>query len=550
MSPNPNVRNKKVKFSVSYGRISTLGQNQDDEGNRRDDGSPEVQEKRCLDYVQHLGKKYQVQYSHLEHISDEGFSGKNTNRPGYQRLWDLISARKIDLIVATELSRLSRSVSDFLDLVAHCEKHDVAIAILGMDFETSSPFGRMMVVILVALAQFERETTGQRVKENARMRLLKDGKINGAGEILGLERDPSRKGHFVKNEDELRQVEEILKLYLQLPSKRILLRTLRERGILGKNGKEISHHMLDIILKNVSWRYRGFWPVNKENEDNDSDHLPESKRYQMAKLPHGSLIDDSLLNKVREKVADTFQKRKKVGKDEYTYLLTNVLQFEDDTRFTGEIGRGNGGEYRYYRNSSNDIRIRSDEIDPIICTRIKTYIQNHVEFEKLLETAIRQRQMELPKLDTQMNQISKELEKIEQAETDLRDKLLDSSQRSEPNFMKWLEGQVNQLEGQKKQKAKELEMLERVKADILRKAGLVDLKVTIQEFIDDYDKLTGTEKRNLLEKIVRRVIIKRDNELVIELFGEPPMTNGGGKKSVNGRNTGSDFDRNGSQGGI
>ncbi len=550
MSSNPTLKNKKVKFCVSYGRISTLDQGNDDDGNRRDDGSPEAQKKRCLDYIQHLERKDNVQYHHLEHISDEGFSGKNTNRPGYQHLWDLISARKIDLIVATELSRLSRSVADFLDLVAHCEKHDVAIAILGMDFETSSPFGRMMVVILVALAQFERETTGLRVKENGRIRLLKDGKINGAGEILGLDRDPSRKGHFVKNEEELARVEEILKLYLQLPSKRLLLAALREKGVKGKHGKEISHHMLDIILKNVSWRYRGYWPANKENKDNDSEHLPESKRYQLAKLPHGPLIDENLLNKVREKIEDTFVKRKKVGKDEYVYFLTNVLKFEDETGFTGEVGRGNGGEYRYYRNSVNDTRIRCDEIDPIICTRIKTYIQNHAEFEKLLESAIKQRQMELPKLEVQVNQISKELEKIERAEADLRDKLLDSSQRSEPNFMRWLEDQVSHLEGKKRQKTKELEMLERVKADVLRKAGLADLKATIQEFVNDYDRLTGTEKRNLLEKIVRRVIIKRDNELVIELFGEPPISNGGGKKFVNERNTGSNFEMNGSQGGI
>ncbi len=87
---------------------------------------------------------------------------------------------------STELSRLSRNVGDFLDLVSHCEKNKVDIIVIGLQLDTSTPIGRVLVIILVALAQFEREMTSMRVKENALSRLLKDGKINGSAEILGL----------------------------------------------------------------------------------------------------------------------------------------------------------------------------------------------------------------------------------------------------------------------------------------------------------------------------------------------------------------------------
>lgn len=195
--------NPKFKRGLSYGRVSTLEQMLDKNGRRREDASLDAQKSRCFDHVRFLNSKNHATYQILEHISDEGFSGKNTNRPGYQHMWDLIAQNSVDFIVSTELSRMSRSVIDFLDLVAHCEAHHVDLFIIGLDLDTSSPIGRVMVIILVALAQFEREMTSQRVKENALNRLLKDGKINGAAEILGLDRDPKKAGHFLINFDEL-----------------------------------------------------------------------------------------------------------------------------------------------------------------------------------------------------------------------------------------------------------------------------------------------------------------------------------------------------------
>ncbi len=201
--------NKKTKRGISYGRVSTFDQAFNKDGNRREDASPEAQRSRCSDHVRFLSSKNKGDYQILEHISDEGFSGKNTKRPGYQKMWDLVSSNIIDFIVASELSRISRSVIDFLELVAHCEANQVDLVIIGLDLDTSSPIGRVMVIILVALAQFEREMTSQRVKENGLNRLLKDGKINGAAEILGLSRDPERAGHFLVNEEELLKVEQI-----------------------------------------------------------------------------------------------------------------------------------------------------------------------------------------------------------------------------------------------------------------------------------------------------------------------------------------------------
>lgn len=183
---------------VLYTRVSTQGQHLDENGNEREDASPEIQKRRCMDYIKvlnnnrkHQGLKGEYRVVHI--LEDLGMSGKNINRPGYKKLVELIEAREIGGVIATELSRLSRSVLDFLELVKLCEDNNVKIHILGLNLDTSTPFGRVIVIILVALAQFEREMTSLRTKENAIKRLLDDGKINGAGEILGLDSDPKKK---------------------------------------------------------------------------------------------------------------------------------------------------------------------------------------------------------------------------------------------------------------------------------------------------------------------------------------------------------------------
>ena len=240
-----------IRIGVAYARVSTEGQLKNDDGKRRDDGSPEAQRERCEKHIAYLASQTGTPHRIKEFLNDEGYSGKNTDRPHFQRMWDLISSRQIDFIVAAELSRLSRSVIDFLELIAHCEKNKVDVIIIGLKLDTADAFGRMLIVILIALAQFEREMTSHRVKENAIARLLKDGKINGAAEILGLDRDPERKGHFLVNQDELVKVEKLLKMFTQFSSKKKLLQAARKMGITGKKGRELTRQTIDRVIENA-----------------------------------------------------------------------------------------------------------------------------------------------------------------------------------------------------------------------------------------------------------------------------------------------------------
>lgn len=513
----------KTKRVISYGRVSTLDQAYNKDGNRREDASPEAQRSRCADHVRFLNSKHGAEYQILDHISDEGFSGKNTNRPGYQRMWDLITSKSIDFIVCSELSRVSRSVVDFLELVSHCEAHEVDLVIIGLDLDTSSPIGRVMVIILMALAQFEREMTSQRVKENALNRLLKDGKINGAAEILGLDRDPNRAGHFLVNEEELLKIEKILKLFLMFSSKQKVLIEARKMGLTGKKGRELTSRVVDTVIENVRLRYRGIWHANKENEHRDPGELPETKRFQIVKLPHGPLIEEKLLDKVEQKLTDTYVNRKRSGKEGRIYLLSHVLFFEDGSSYYG--GPGKGREYFYYYCKGDGPNIRCDEIEKLVIDRIKAYFKGNEIFARLVENAIKKRIEELPKLDHEISRVQNALQSLEDENNSLRAELQERPKRERPGFMDWLEKEVLKINDQKIKREQELNILFNARADLMKKSGLENLEKTALEFIERFEQLTGVQQRDFIERMIAKIVIKKDNALELHVLWDP-------KKSV------------------
>lgn len=98
--------------------------------------------------------------------SDKGFSGKNTNRPGFQAMMADVSRGKIKKIVVYRLDRFSRSIADFGRLWETLRRHGVEFVSVNETFDTSTPMGRAMLNIIMVFAQLERETTAERVRDN------------------------------------------------------------------------------------------------------------------------------------------------------------------------------------------------------------------------------------------------------------------------------------------------------------------------------------------------------------------------------------------------
>lgn len=103
---------------------------------------------------------------HLREYKDRGYSGKNTERPNFQRLMKDIKADRIGTLYVYRLDRFSRSVADFGQLWEILQEHHVEFVSVSENFDTKTPMGRAMLHIIMVFAQLERETIAERVKDN------------------------------------------------------------------------------------------------------------------------------------------------------------------------------------------------------------------------------------------------------------------------------------------------------------------------------------------------------------------------------------------------
>lgn len=116
---------------------------------------------------------------------DEGFSGKNLDRPQFQRMLADSNKQKPDYIVCYRLDRISRSVGDFAPLVENLITRDIGFICIKEQFDTSTPMGKAMMYIASVFAQLERETIAERVRDNMLM-LARTGRWLGGPPPTGF----------------------------------------------------------------------------------------------------------------------------------------------------------------------------------------------------------------------------------------------------------------------------------------------------------------------------------------------------------------------------
>jgi site-specific DNA recombinase len=100
-----------------------------------------------------------------DQYDDGGFSGGSLERPALQRLIEDVRQKKLDVIVVYKEDRLTRSLADFAKLVELFDANDVSFVSVTQSFNTTSSMGRLTLNVLLSFAQFEREVTGERIRD-------------------------------------------------------------------------------------------------------------------------------------------------------------------------------------------------------------------------------------------------------------------------------------------------------------------------------------------------------------------------------------------------
>ena len=283
-SPHP------VRCAI-YTRVST------DQGLEKDFNSLDAQREACTAYIKSQAQEGWKLISRA--YDDGGYSGGSLERPALQALLDNIRTRKVDTVVVYKVDRLTRSLGDFAKLVELFDQHGVSFVSVTQSFNTTTSMGRLTLNVLLSFAQFEREVTGERIRDKIAAS-KKKGLWVGGVVPLGY-RVENRK--LVIQEQEAETVRLIFASYLKLGSLPALQSDLRERGVRTRprvlsSGRQIGGISLTIGPLNHILRNRVYL-----GEINHQKHSYKGE--------HQAVIDPPLFDEVQTKLSQNLVQRRK-----------------------------------------------------------------------------------------------------------------------------------------------------------------------------------------------------------------------------------------------
>ncbi len=172
---------------------------------------------------EHLGWK-----ALKEHFDDNNVSGATLERPALERLRQKVIAGEVKVIAINRLDRISRSLSQFIELSEFLQSHGVSIVSVTQNFNTGDSMGKLMLHILMSFSEFERSLIRDRVTERMHA-ARKKGRFIGGRPVLGYNIAPQGRELEVDEIEALR-VKEIFELYLEIGSVKATVLELNERG--------------------------------------------------------------------------------------------------------------------------------------------------------------------------------------------------------------------------------------------------------------------------------------------------------------------------------
>ena len=295
-------------------------------------------------------------------------------RPALKRLLEDIAARRINTVVVYKVDRLTRSLADFAKIVETFDKQGISFVSVTQQFNTTTSMGRLTLNVLLSFAQFEREVTGERIRDKIAASKRK-GMWMGGVVPLGYELHDR---NLVVHPPDADAVKQIFELYLKLGCVSRLKAHLEQLGMHSKKrisgtgrasgGAVYSRGALYGMLQNRL--YLG-----------EITHKGASYPGQ-----HEAIVDRTLWNQVQAQFKANLQAERKRPRTTGQSILTGLLYDSDGNRFTPSHANKKGRRYRYYvsqavihgrgNGSRGPVRLPAEEIEALVQSQLKELLES------------------------------------------------------------------------------------------------------------------------------------------------------------------------------
>jgi site-specific DNA recombinase len=341
------VQKGKLRMSKSH-RIALYIRVSTEEQAANPEGSIKNQEERLRAVVKL--KNMEKAFGEIKAVYVEAKSGKDTNRAELQKLLAAIRRREINLVMVTELSRISRSVKDFSEIWSLMQENGCGFLSLRENFDTTNAAGEMVLLIMATLAQFERRQISERVSANFTAR-SKRGLHNGGCIAFGYKRNPERPGYLDIDPEPAEVVRKAFAAFIREGALMPAARWLNEQGIrlqrdTMRDGKRrrSGYFTIDILqgmIRNKTYAGIKVYTQNDETREVEAVWPPIVDR-ETFDLANGILSKNKKLSRLNEE-----------GKNSrYPYILSSLVSCKAcGDRLPGKSAHGKYEKIGYYEHA-------------------------------------------------------------------------------------------------------------------------------------------------------------------------------------------------------
>ena len=343
-----------IKRCAVYTRKST------EDGLEQEFNSLDAQREACEAFI--LSQKHEGWALVPNRYDDGGFSGGSMERPGLKALLADIDGGLVDVIVVYKVDRLTRSLADFAKIVERLDAKGASFVSVTQAFNTTTSMGRLTLNVLLSFAQFEREVTGERIRDKIAASKRK-GLWMGGPVPLGYEVIERK---LVPVPEEAERVRTIMRRYVEIGTVPVLLEQLKAEGILTKvqvltgtghrGGIPFARGSLFHLLKNPIYRGK----IVHKGQIYDGEHE--------------AIVDEELWQQVQLHLQERAPARKRPTNEPQRALLQGLMFDPEGRPMVPTYGSNGTRRYTYYV-SRKDLARKGDPRP----TRFRRgQIENHI----------------------------------------------------------------------------------------------------------------------------------------------------------------------------